>query len=88
MTVFEVVPYGTIDISLLPFPLLSPTFPLTPSHSPPLSPTLSVNPTIRTEGELMQVLNELESVMFSCVATGNPSPSFTWTRNGQFLPVQ
>ena len=87
MTVFEVVPYGTIDISLLPFPLLS----LPPPPPPPLSPTLPpllVNPTISTEGELMRVLDELESVMFSCVATGNPSPSFTWTRNGQFLPVQ
>ncbi|XP_056414069.1 neurofascin isoform X12 [Hyla sarda] len=44
-------------------------------------------PTITKESEKNYIVDPRDNIIIECEATGNPYPTFTWTRNGKFYNV-
>ncbi|XP_044144347.1 LOW QUALITY PROTEIN: neurofascin [Bufo gargarizans] len=57
----------------------------------PLDPTIERDlyqpPTIIKESEKNYIVDPRDNIMIECEATGNPYPTFSWTRNGKFYNV-
>ncbi|XP_075709887.1 neurofascin isoform X18 [Rhinoderma darwinii] len=56
-------------------------------QDPTIERDLYQPPTITKESEKNYIVDPRDNIIIECEATGNPYPTFTWTRNGKFYNV-
>ncbi|XP_071993640.1 neurofascin isoform X6 [Engystomops pustulosus] len=56
-------------------------------QDPTIERDLYQPPTITKESEKNYIVDPRDNINIECEATGNPFPTFTWTRNGKFYNV-
>ncbi|XP_077151197.1 neurofascin isoform X11 [Ranitomeya variabilis] len=56
-------------------------------QDPTIERDLYQPPTITKESEKNYIVDPRDNINIECEATGNPYPTFTWTRNGKFYNV-
>ncbi|XP_075120206.1 neurofascin isoform X3 [Leptodactylus fuscus] len=56
-------------------------------QDPTIERDLYQPPTITKESEKNYIVDPRDNIIIECEATGNPFPTFTWTRNGKFYNV-